>query len=117
MATATKSNGELLEETGSLFLLWAENRVEIAKLKGVSKTVLLLSSAIKAIIIVSLFFIMLVLFSLGLSIWISNSLHSAYSGFIIMGVIYAVIIIIVYFLREKWINAPVTKFLLNKILN
>src|ERR1700733_793510 len=101
MPLPNKSNGELIEETGSLFVKWIENRVEIARLKGISKGVFLISSVIKAVTLASLFLIMLVLFSFGLSLWVSESLHSAYAGFIIVGLAYAVIIIIIYFLREK----------------
>ena len=95
---------------------YLDTKIELTKLRTVDKSSEILSSTI--VMVFMLFFISLVIIfiSIALALLIGNWLGAYHYGFFILGGFYALLLLIIYIQREKWIKVPVANGLINKML-
>ena len=96
---------------------YADVRINLFKLKSISKISGLMSSAISIILITLIFLTVLVCITIGLSLWIGDSLGKAYYGFFIVAGIYIIIGLILFLLRGKILKTPISNKLIKELLN
>jgi len=73
-------------------------------------------SGATAVIIFAVFGILVLLFaSIGLSIWIGRLLGETFIGFFIVAIIYLLIAVFLYAMRDKWIRLPVVNSVIKSI--
>ena len=113
MTTHTGSLKSLLEKTHD----YVETRIDLVKLKTIDKSSDVISSVAVsvAILLGVLFFIGMM--SIGLAIYLGHVLGKLHYGFFIVGGLYAIIILILYAARHRWIKTPVYNGIVKKILN
>jgi hypothetical protein len=95
---------------------YLETKVELAKLKAIDKSSDVLSTLI---VLVSMIFAGLLAFlfiSIALALYLGFLVGSAHAGFFIMGGFYAVILLLLFLRRDKWIKTPVTNLIIKKML-
>ncbi len=93
-----------------------ETQMELTKLKAIDKSADVLSSVV---VMVSMLFIgtlVIILFSIGLALFLGTMLGAYHNGFFVVGGIYTIVLLILYIQRDKWIKSPVSKQLINKML-
>jgi hypothetical protein len=93
-----------------------DTRIELAKLKTIDKSADVLSSVV---VMVSMLFIgtlVIILISIGLALFLGRLLGAYHDGFFIVGGFYAIILLILYIQRNKWIKTPISRELINKML-
>lgn len=95
---------------------YSKTTLELVKLKTVDKTSDIISSITVSIIMI-LFVAMFALFlNIGVALWLGTILENSYSGFFIVGGLYFVFGLIVYYNRKKLIKAPVDDYIIKKLL-
>jgi hypothetical protein len=95
---------------------YLETKIELAKLKTIDKSADVLSAVV---VIVSMIFIgslVIILVSIGLSLFLGRLLGAYHYGFFIMGGFYAILLLVIFIQREKWIKTPISNGLINKML-
>jgi len=95
---------------------YLETRIELTKLKAVDTSADVLSSVIVLIAIVLTSFLCILFTSVGVAILIGKKLGSLQTGFFIVGGIYAIILLIIFLQRDRWIKKPIANGLINKML-
>ena len=95
---------------------YLETKIELARLKTIDKSADVLSAVV---VIVSMIFIgslVIILISIGISLFLGRILGAYHYGFFIMGGFYAIVLLVIYLQREKWIKTPISNELINKML-
>ena len=92
-----------------------ETKTEIWKLKAVGKISGTVSSIISIIAVVLLAGVSITILSFGVAYWIGNELGNLHYGFFIVGGFYAIVGILLYFLRERLLKTPISNLIIDKI--
>jgi hypothetical protein len=95
---------------------YLETKIELTKLKTIDKSADVLSAVV---VIVSMIFIgslVIILISIGLSLFLGRLLGAYHYGFFVMGGFYAIVLLVIFIQREKWIKTPISNGLINKML-
>jgi uncharacterized protein YqhQ len=95
---------------------YLETKIELARLKTIDKSADVLSAVV---VIVSMIFIgslFIIMISIGISLFLGRILGAYHYGFFIMGGFYALVLLLIYIQREKWIKTPISNELINKML-
>ena len=95
---------------------YLDTRIEIARLKMVDRSAEVVSSVVVRILMVIIALVSLIFLSIGFAILIGKLLGSYEYGFLSVGGFYAILFIIVYIQRGKWLKTPIVNSLLNKML-
>ena len=109
--TPVLSFEELINDTKT----YVETNVDLFKLKFVDKTSTVTSSLIFIIAIATLIVIALMLASTGIAIWLGKMLGEYYYGFYIVAGFFAILVIIFYIFREKWLKMPIANSLIENL--
>lgn len=91
--------------------------IELKKLSTIEKSVLILSSVAVALLIGIVFLMVLFFMSVGLALYLGDILASYYLGFISVGLLYLLILIVLMLISKQYIKNPLTNYLIAKIFN
>jgi hypothetical protein len=95
---------------------YLETKIELTKLKTIDKSADILSSLIVMISMILIGFLCILFMSIALAMLLGRALGAYHYGFFIMGGFYAIVLLLIYVQRNKWIKAPVADGLINKML-
>jgi hypothetical protein len=93
-----------------------ESKIELTKLKAIDKSADVVSSAIVTVAILFLGSLFVLFISIAIALMLGNWLGSAHYGFLIVGAIYGLLLLLFFLQREKWIKTPIANGLINKML-
>jgi hypothetical protein len=93
-----------------------ETKIELTKLKAIDKSADVVSTAIVMVAIIFLGSLFVIFTSIALALMLGNWLGSAHYGFLIIGAIYGLILLVIFLQKEKWIKTPIANGLINKML-
>jgi hypothetical protein len=103
-----QKGGKVLEAAAD----YAETSLKIIALKTADKSARLSSNFLMIVILIIVFLFSFNMLNFGLAIIISHGLHKMWSGFVILGIFYALVGVMVYVLREKLLFQPILNSLL-----
>lgn len=103
---------DIISKTGDIL----ETKSELIKLKAAGKISVTVSAIISIIALASIILLAVIILSIGIAWAIGLALDSIPSGFFIMGGVYVVTGIFVYFFRERFIKTPISNLLIDKII-
>jgi hypothetical protein len=95
---------------------YLDTKIELTKLKTIDKSADVLSTAIVMVTIIFVGSLFVIFISTALALLLGRLLGAYYYGFFIMGGFYAIILLILYVQKDKWIKTPVANGLINKML-
>ena len=95
---------------------YLDTKIELTKLKTIDKSADVLSTVFVGISMIFLGSLFVLFVSVGLALMLGKVLGAYQYGFFIMGGFYALILLLIYIQREKWLKAPITNGLINKML-
>ena len=94
----------------------AETKVELWKLKAAGKISETVSSLISVIAIVLLTGVAITVLSFGVAFWIGSEMGNLSYGFFIVGGFYALVGLLVFLFRKRWIKVPLSNLIIDKIM-
>ncbi len=103
----------LYEDAGN----YLDTKIELLKLKAVDKTTDLTSSLIARICMLVTVMFAIIIFSIGLSLWIGEIVGKVYLGFFIVAAVYFVLALLLKLFKKSWIKEPLSSMLIKKMLN
>lgn len=95
---------------------YVETRATIAKLQLIEKGSQMSGAMVANLTFIFLLLTVLALFSIAASVAISDWLGHKYLGFLIIGGVYLIACILLYFNQEKWIRKPVSDNIIKSTL-
>lgn len=95
---------------------YLETKIELTKLKTIDKSADVLSTVVVMVSMIFFLSLFVLFVSIALALMIGKMLGDIYYGFFIMGGFYAIILLMIYLKREKWIKTPIANGLINKML-
>jgi hypothetical protein len=95
---------------------YLDMKIELTKLKTIDKSADVLSTVVVMVSMIFIGSLFIVFISLGLAFMLGKALGAYYYGFFIVGGFYAIILLLIYIQREKWIKIPIANGLINKML-
>ena len=96
---------------------YAKTNLEILELKTVAKSADVFSSltaVLALIVVVTIFFVVL---SIGLSFYVGRFLPQDYYGFFIISFVYLMIILMLYFNKNRWLKIPFKNLIISLLLS
>jgi hypothetical protein len=87
---------------------YGDTRLDLFKLKAISKISGILSSIISGVILVLLLLLAIICITIALSLVIGEAIGNTYLGFLIMAAIYIIIGLVMYSNRKKLLKAPIS---------
>ena len=96
---------------------YVETRIELLKLKAIDKSSGVISSIISLLVLVVFSVFFLILFSIGLALWVGDLLGKSYYGFFIVAFIYIIIGLVIFLQRKKWLKPPVENMMIKSFLD
>ncbi len=110
--TSTDSIKSLIDKSKD----YLDTKIELTKLKTIDKTADVLSTVIVKVTMIFIGSLFVIFVSIELAIMLGRLLGAYHYGFLIMGGFYAILLLVIYVQREKWIKAPAANGLINKML-
>jgi cytochrome c biogenesis protein CcdA len=95
---------------------YLETKIELTRLKTIDKSADILSAVVVTIAMFFISFLLVLFISLALALYLGKILGAYHYGFFIVGGIYAIILLLIYVKREKWIKTPIANELISKML-
>lgn len=117
MMFSSSKNVELICQLIKDFREYGSLRLERFELDMASKLALAVGMLAMCAIVTMLALVGLVFFSMAVAYWLAPLCGSTALAFLIMAAAYAVVALVVYAKREKWIITPLKLFLHNLFLN
>lgn len=96
---------------------YLNTRLELLKLKSINKASGIFSSAITAIFLVVMGLMVLILFSIGLALYLGEVLGASHYGFFIVGGLYIIIGLIFIALRKQLLKTPFSNWLIKNLID
>lgn len=109
---ATSHLDSLISKAGD----FVETKTTLWKLKAVDKTSDTLSDVASSIMVILFIMLFILVFSIGIALLLGEWLGKNYYGFFIVAGLYGIAGVIAYKYRKSWIKAPVSNFIIHKIL-
>jgi hypothetical protein len=95
---------------------YLETKFELTRLKTIDKSADILSTVVVTVSMLFISFLLILFVSLAVALFLGKILGAYHYGFFIMAGIFAIILLIIYVKREKWIKAPIANTLISKML-
>lgn len=111
MEKTTQHIDELIAEARS----YIDTKTELWKLKATDKVSDFVSSLTSRIIITIALLFFFSLLNIGIALLIGEAIGTTYLGFLILAGFYALVALVIYLLREKWLKAPVRNAIIQKL--
>jgi len=95
---------------------YLETKIELTKLKTIDRSADILSSIIVVISMIFLGSLCVIFISIALALVIGHWLGTTFWGFFIIGGLYALVLLVIYLRRNRWIKTPIANELIHKML-
>ncbi|RYF89799.1 MAG: hypothetical protein EOO03_05160 [Chitinophagaceae bacterium] len=93
---------------------YVETRIDLARLKITEKTSDVISDLASKLILIAIASVFVLMLNVGIALWLGELLGKNYYGFFVLAGFYALVALVSYLLREKWIEEPVTNAIIKK---
>jgi hypothetical protein len=110
--TSTDSIKTLIDKSKD----YLDTKIELTKLKTIDKSADVLSTVVVMISMICFGFLFILFVSIAGAMMLGNLLGAYYYGFFIVAGFYALILLLLYVQREKWIKTPIANSLISKML-
>ena len=91
-------------------------QLELFKLKAISKIADFISALFSRMAVLLVFVFSIIILNIGLSFYVGELLHKTYYGFFAVSGFYALITIILYLLRNRFLKTKVSNSIINILL-
>src|SRR5947207_2425191 len=86
---------------------YSKASIELYRLKALHRSAEIISGFMTKLIILSFFILFFLILNIGIALWLGDILKQNYWGFFIVAGFYALLGILLYFFRNKWVKDPI----------
>jgi len=95
---------------------YLEMKIELTKLKTIDKSADVLSTVVVTVSMLFISVLLILFLSLAAALFLGKMLGAYHYGFFIMAGFYAIVLLVIYVKRDKWIKTPIANELISKML-
>lgn len=95
---------------------YAKTSIKLAKLQVLESSIAISVQLAARLILLAVFSFFAILLNFGIALLIGKMLGHMYLGFIVLAGFYLIVSIILYFFLHRWIQKPVSKFIIKHTL-
>ena len=95
---------------------YLETKIELTKLKTIDKSADVLSTVVVTVSMLFISVLLILFLSLAAALFLGKMLGAYHYGFFIMAGFYAIVLLVIYVKRDKWIKTPIANELISKML-
>jgi hypothetical protein len=95
---------------------YLDTKIELTKLKAIDKSADVLSSVVVMVAMIFIGSLFILFTSIAMALLLGKMMGAYYYGFFAVGGFYALLVILIYLQRDKWIKTPIASGLINKML-
>ena len=95
---------------------YLETKIELTRLKTIDKSADVLSTVVVSVAMIFISFLLILFASVALALYLGRMLGAYHYGFFILGGFYAIVLLMIYVNRNKWIKNPIANDLISKML-
>jgi hypothetical protein len=95
---------------------YLETKIELTKLKTIDRSADVLASAVVLFSVIFFGFLFVLFIGLASALFLGRLLGAYHYGFLIIGGLFGIILLVIFVQRDKWIKTPITNGLINKML-
>lgn len=109
-------------EASSLELLfarseqWCKTSIELIRLKAIRTATDSVSSSLSMVVVLMIFWLSIIIGSLGASLWIGECLGKTFYGFFVVSLFYLLLALLIFIFRNQWIKNPLNRFFIKQAL-
>ncbi len=112
METTTNSFESLFEKAET----FGRTTYELSKLKALETTTVVASTLVARLSVVLMMSIFILVFNIGVALYLGDLLGKSYYGFFIVAAFYLVAGIVLHFFLHKWIKKPLADLIITQAL-
>ena len=109
-------NAKLIESLLERVTDYGKTTYELVKLKALDKTTDAVSSFIPHSFVLVLIAIFMLFANLGLALYLGEIFGKIFYGFLVVAAFYGIMGMIIHFFMHKWINKPVSNYIIKQLL-
>ncbi|MFZ1703116.1 MAG: phage holin family protein [Saprospiraceae bacterium] len=106
----------VIEELYKRVEAYSKTTIELAKLKAIETTSVVVSALIWRLSVIITIFIFILVLNIGIALWLGELLGKSYYGFFIVAGFYLFGGLILHFFLRKWIKKTMSNFIINQTL-
>ena len=95
---------------------YSKTTLKLFTLNAIDKSADVASSLVSRLAVVMTVALSIIIFTIGLSLWIGKQLGETFYGFFIMGGFYVLLSLLLHFLRHQWIKYPVRNTMIRQMM-
>ena len=104
---------EVLYEKAENF---AKTSVTLFKLQAIDKSADMISDLTSKIVVISVLSIFILMFNIGVALWLGEILGAIYFGFLVVSGFYLLVAILLFIFRKTCIKIPVSNMIITELL-
>ena len=113
MENSTTTIEKLIEKAE----IYSKTTLELCKYQAVNKSADIFSNLAVKLTISLVVVLFLLMFNVGLALWIGKELGEIFYGFFAVAFWYFCLAILLYIFKEEWIKSPVSNYIISKMKN
>ena len=102
----------LFEKAG----VYAKTNIDLFKLRAIDKSADVVSSLASRLAFIAIGTIVFILVNIGVALWLGELIGKTYFGFFVVASFYALVALLLYGFRERWIKTPVSDTIILQML-
>jgi hypothetical protein len=106
-----------MEELFESLRTYGRTSYDIAKLRALETTTIVVSSLLSRLGFIFIFFLFTLVFNTGVALLLGDLLGKSYYGFFIVAAFYLIAGLVLYFFLYRWIKKPVSFIIITRALN
>jgi len=95
---------------------YSKTTIELFKLNAIDKSADVVSSLISRLAILIVVAMFILIFNIGIALWLGELLGKFYYGFFIVGGFYALLAVLLQTFRHEWIKYPISNTIISQML-
>jgi hypothetical protein len=95
---------------------YAKTAIQLTKLKTLETTTVVVSSMVSRLSVIVVFALFTLVLNIGIALLLGDVLGKVYYGFFIVAAFYLLFGIVLHFFLQKWIQKPLSDFIIKEIL-
>jgi hypothetical protein len=112
-----ESTNSLIDPLFERVETYGKTTLELSKLKALKASIIVVTSLVTRLSVIVMVLLSILVFSIGIALFLGDLLGKSYYGFFIVASFYLVAGVVSHLFLDKWIRKPIGDMLVSEILN
>ncbi len=95
---------------------YSKTTLKLLKLNAIDKSADVVSSLVSRLAVIMTLVLSVIIINIGLALWIGKLLGESFYGFIVIGLFYALLALLIHLFRHEWVKYPVSNTIIKQLM-